>query len=207
MSYYEGFGSDLTTIDVVTEDGDDVVTSDGDDVIIDSVSPIGTGSPSIVTLIRDGTTNNMTLGGFLSDTFLDWGSVNYTSYAEAGYDFLGDLMLQKNSPYIISYMRVTETGWEGNETDGYDMLNSSSLLVSSYWDFSTTPSTSPQQAYRFNRVPVVDVSEFSYDKTVITTRLKLRGRGRSMRLRFESEQGKDFILLGYGVIGAVNGRY
>ena len=207
FSYYEGFGSDLTTIDVITEDGDDVVTSDGDDVIVDSVSPIGTGSPSIITLIRDGTTNKMTLGGFLSDTFLDWGSVNYTSYAEAGYDFLGDLMLQKNSPYIVPYMRVTETGWDGNETDGYDMLNSSSLLVSSYWDFSTTPSTSPQQAYRFKRVPVVDVSGFSYDKTVITTRLKLRGRGRSMRLRFESEQGKDFILLGYGLIGAVNGRY
>jgi hypothetical protein len=207
FSYYEGFGSDLTTVGVVDSVGNNVITSGGDDVIIDTISPIGTGSPSIITLIRDGTTNKMTLGGFLSDTFLDWGSVNYTSYAEAGYDFLGDLMLQKNSPYLATYMRVTETGWEGDETDGYDMLNSSSLLVSSYWDFSTTSSTTPQQAYRFSRVPVVDVSEFSYDKTVITTRLKLRGRGRSMRLRFESEEGKDFILLGYGLIGAANGRY
>ena len=36
---------------------------------------------------------------------------------------------------------------------------------------------------------------------------KLRGKGRSARLRFESEQGKDFILLGYGVIDARNHRF
>ena len=207
FSYYTGFGSGLAALDVVTDDGDDVVTSDGDDVVSEQVTAIGTGSPSIVLLIRDGATNKMTLGGFLSDTFLDWEEVNYSSFAEAGYEFLGDLVLQKNSPYVMTYMRATETGWTGNETDGYDLLNDSGLLVSSYWDFKTSPSTTPQQAYRFKRVPVVNTSEFSYDKTVISTRLKLRGRGRSMRLRFESEQGKDFILLGYGVIGSMNGRY
>jgi len=35
----------------------------------------------------------------------------------------------------------------------------------------------------------------------------MRGHGRSMRLRFESEQGKDFVLLGFGILNAVNTRF
>jgi hypothetical protein len=54
---------------------------------------------------------------------------------------------------------------------------------------------------------VGDLNTWDYPSSVISTRLKLRGKGRSTRLRFESEQGKDFILLGYGVIDARNQRY
>jgi hypothetical protein len=56
-------------------------------------------------------------------------------------------------------------------------------------------------------MPVVDANNllnFDYPETVITTRMKVRGRGRSMRIKFESEQGKDFVLLGYSVLGGVN---
>jgi hypothetical protein len=51
------------------------------------------------------------------------------------------------------------------------------------------------------------LTNFNYPDTVISSRLKIRGSGRSVRLRFESEQGKDFVLIGYGVINAVNQRY
>jgi hypothetical protein len=106
-------------------------------------------------------------------------------------------------------MRVTEEGWVSTES-GYEPIRPSSLLVSAYWDFSTTASSVAQQAYRYKQTPVVnpgDLTQFGYPDTVISSRLKLRGRGRSARLRFESEQGKDFVLLGYGVINAVNQRY
>jgi hypothetical protein len=206
FSFYSGFGSDQLILDVVS--GADDVISNSDDVISTQYTDYITGDPAIVLLIRDGATGKVTMGTFSSSTYLDWGTTNYSSYAEAGYDFKGDLFYQKTSPYVITYMRTTETGWTGDEIAGYEPINPSSLFVSSFWDFKSTPSSVAQQAYRFKTMPVVgDLNTWDYPSSVISTRLKLRGKGRSTRLRFESEQGKDFILLGYGVIDARNQRY
>jgi hypothetical protein len=206
FSFYSGFGSDQLILDVVSATDD--VISNSDDVISTQYTDYITGDPAIVLLIRDGATGTVTMGTFSSSTYLDWGTTNYSSYAEAGYDFKGDLFYQKTSPYVITYMRTTETGWTGDETAGYEPINPSSLFVSSFWDFKSTPSSVAQQAYRFKTMPVVgDLNTWDYPSSVISTRLKLRGKGRSTRLRFESEQGKDFILLGYGVIDASNQRY
>ena len=208
LAVYSGYGSDELVLDVVLPNGDDVI-QDADDVVSTQFSDFATGDPSIVLLIRDGATGKLTMGTFSGDDFLEWGTTNYTSFAEAGYDFMGDLMLQKNAPYIIVYSRVTEEGWTATES-GYEPIRPSSIFVSAYWDFSTTPSSAAQQAYRYKTTPIVDpgdLSNFGYPDTVITTRLKVRGRGRSMRMRFESEQGKDFVLLGYGVLGGRNNRF
>lgn len=208
LAVYSGYGSDELVLDVVLPNGDDVI-QDADDVVSTQFSDFATGDPSVVLLIRDGATGKLTMGTFSGEDFLDWGTTNYSSYAEAGYDFLGDLMLQKNAPYIIVYSRVTEEGWT-NTGSGYEPIRPSSIFVSAYWDFSKTASSAAQQAYRYKTTPVVnpnDLSDFGYPETVITTRLKVRGRGRSMRMRFESEQGKDFILLGYGVLGGRNNRF
>ena len=210
LEFYSGFGAALSALDVVTSVGDDVVTSLGDDVVSEQTTNLATGSPSIVVLIRDGATNKITMGSFTGADFLDWGTVNYQSYAEAGYDFMGDLLLKKTAPFITTYMRLTETGWTGDETQGYAPNNSSSMLVSSFWDFKNNSSSTPQQAYKLKSMPVVDsavLSSFDYPESVITTRMKVRGKGRSMRIRFESEQGKDFILLGFSILGGVNRTY
>ena len=209
LSFYSGYGSGVVPLDVITSAGDDVVTSAGDDVVSFQDVSFATGSPSIVLVIRDGATDKVTLGGFTNTDFLDWGAANYSSYAVAGYEFFGDLALKKSSPYVVPYMRVTETGWTGNEVDGYDPVGSSGLLVSAFWDFGRNSTSTPQQAYRLKVTPVVDpnnLNSFDYPEDVITTRLKLRGSGRSVRLKFESEQGKNFVLLGYSMIGGVNGR-
>ena len=206
MEFFSGFGSAASTLDVVTSAGDDVITSAGDDVV--SIQNLAvTGSPAIILIIRDGDSDKMTMGSFTGEDFLDWGTTNYSSFAEAGYDFMGDLLLKKTAPYITTYMRLTETAWEGNETDGYQPDKPSSMLVSAFWDFKNSSSSTAQQAYRFKAMPVVDANNllnFDYPETVITTRMKVRGRGRSMRIKFESEQGKDFVLLGYSVLGGVN---
>jgi len=206
LSFYSGFGSDQLVLDVVA--GVDDVFSNGDDVVSTQYADFSTGDPAIVLLVRDGATGKLTMGTFSGDDYVDWGNANYVSFAEAGYDFKGDLFLQKTSPYIITYMRTTEKGWSGNESVGYDPIHPSSLFVSAYWDFKNTASSAPQQAYRFKTMPVVgDLNSWIYPSTVISTKLKLRGKGRSTRLRFESEQGKDFILLGYGVVDAKNQRF
>jgi hypothetical protein len=210
FEFYSGFGASLSALDVVTTNGDDVVTTAGDDVISQQVANVATGSPAIIAIIRDNATNKITMGSFSGDDFLDWGTTNYSSYAEAGYDFMGDLLLQKTAPYVTTYMRLTETAWEGNEETGYQPDNPSSMFVSSFWDFKSASSSSPQQAYRFKRMPVVNSSnllDFNHPESVIVTRMKLRGKGRSMRIKFESEQGKDFILLGFSVLGGVNSKF
>jgi hypothetical protein len=208
LATYSGYGSDNTVLDVILPNGDDVVQG-VDDVVSTQLTDFATGDPAIVLLIRDGATGKLTMGSFSSKTFLDWGTANYLSFAEAGYDFIGDLIRQKNSPYILTYMRVTEEGWVVSGS-GYEPIRPSGLLVSAYWDFKTSPSSESQQAYRYKQTPVVNPSsltDFGYPDTIITSRLKIRGTGRSVRLRFESEQGKDFVLVGYGVVNAINQRF
>lgn len=208
LAVYSGYGSDELVLDVVLPTGDDVVQG-SDDIVSTQLSDFATGDPSIVLLIREGSTGKLTMGAFSGGSYLDWTTADYSSFAEAGYDFLGDLLLEKTAPYIIVYSRVTEEGWT-NTGSGYEPIHPSSIFVSAYWDFSTTPSSAAQQAYRYKTTPIVnpaDLNDFGYPDTVITTRLKVRGSGRSMRMRFESEQGKDFVLLGYGVLGGRNTRF
>ena len=209
-AYYTGLGSDFRDIDVHTSNGDDVVTTDGDDVIVNKLTQLAEAESSIVLMVYDDVTDKMTMGLFSGTDFLDWGESDYSSYAEAGYDYMGDLILKKNAPYIQVYLRPTETGFDGSYAGGYDVVRESGLLVSSYWDFRTQTSSNPQQAYRLKYMPIPDptnLSVWDYPENVVTTRLKMRGKGRNMRLRFESEQGKDFVLLGFGVINAANTRF
>ena len=149
------------------------------------------------------------MGGFTGTDFLDWGDTDYTSFAETGYDFIGDLVTKKNAPYISVYCRLTEEGFTGNENDGYESIRPSSLKVSTAWDFKETFGT-PQEAYRL-KYPVVvnpsDLTDFAYPDDVVTTRLKIRGHGRSMRIKYESTEGKDFLLIGWGMIQGRNPRY
>jgi hypothetical protein len=208
--YYSGFGSDIIDVDVILSNGDDVVLANGDDVIISRLSQIALANSATILMVRNGDTGKMTMALFKGTDFLDWNTADYSSYAEAGYDFMGDLVLKKTSPYVVVYMRPTEEGWTGTELAGYDPIRESSMFVAAYWDFRRSSSSSPQQAYRLKYVPVVNTNNLSvwdYPEEVITTRLKLRGYGRSMRLRFESETGKDFVLLGYGVVQGVNQRF
>ena len=208
--YLQGFGSDFVDFDVFTSGGDDVVTSAGGDVVVTKLSQLAQADSSVSLMVYDAASGKMTIGFFQGEGFLDWGTADYSSYAEAGYDFLGDLVLKKNAPYIQVYLRPTETGFAGSDELGYTPVRESSLLVSSYWDFRKTTSSNPQQAYRLKYTPVVNESNLNtwdYPENVVTTRLKMRGHGRSMRLRFESEPGKDFVLLGFGIISAANSRF
>jgi len=205
MIYYTGIGSTQETFDVFSA-GDDVTTSAGDDVVSDQVGGFDTGSPAIVLLVRDGTTGSLTMAQFNGEDFLDWGDANYSSFAEAGHDFMGSMTLKKNVLVLDVKCRVTEEGFTGNETDGYEAIRPSSVIVKSFWDFATTAANS-QQGYRLKGPIVVDSSDlatFPYPETVVSTKLKIRGKGESVRLRFESEQGKDFVLLGFGYVVASN---
>ena len=210
LTFYSGYGAKNLELDVLSNGGaDDVVTSAGDDVVSTQISTFNTGDPAIILICRRGSDNKIAMGSFSSISFLDWGSANYSSYAETGYDFAGDLITKKNAPYIAVYSRMTETGFTGDEVSGYEAVRPSSLLVSTAWDFAEDFGTA-QQANRKKYTVIPDPNNldvYDYPETVITTRLKIRGHGRSMRIRYESEQGKDFLLLGWGIITGRNPRY
>lgn len=204
-TFYSGYGASSFEDTVIV--GPDVVQVSAVDVIVNTVIEYATGDTAIVLLVADGASGNMTMAGFSSDTFLDWGDADYSSYAEAGYDFMNSVELRKSLPFITVFCGRTEDAWTGNDSTGYNLSNPSSLYVSGFWDFKSTPSSTAQQAYRLKYVPFPAPPVFDYPHSVVTTRLKIRGRGRSLKLKFEGESGKDFVLLGYGMIQGVNSTF
>lgn len=208
MSFFSGFGATENTFDVVSSGGSNDVVSNGgvDDVVASMFAQSVNGPTEIRFLVRDGDTDKITFATFTNTSFKDWGTVDYSSYAETAYDFEDDLTLRKNNLYVTCYFNLTETGFTGDEINGYDFVNPSGCILKSFWDLRNTVSGS-QQVYRHLRPIVVDpgnLNSFDYPYNSIITRNRIRGRGRVLKLRFESETGKDFQLQGYEVINAAN---
>ena len=206
LSYYSGLGSTSTETEVVN--GLDDIINGSDNVVATLYRDFLQGDSEIKVLVRDGATGKMTFATFNGANYLDWDEANYKSFAEAGYDFMGDMTTFKTAPYVTTYMRVTEDGYTFNGI-GYDFINPSSCLMSVSWNLHKLTGT-PREIYRLKDVPVVDPDDLStigYPTDTIVTKSKVRGRGRSMKLRFDSTEGKDFHLVGYEVIGAKNNGY
>lgn len=202
-SYFSGLGSTSTETQVIN--GSDTIVNGADNVVATLYRDFLQGDSEIKLLVRSGTDTKLTVATFSGDTYLDWGDANYSSFAEAGYDFMGNLSGFKNAPYVTTYMRVTEDGYVADGL-GYDFINPSSCKMSVSWNLSKVNST-PREIYKLKDVPVVDpndLSSINYPTDTVVTKSKVRGRGRSMKLRFESTEGKDFHLIGYEVIGARN---
>jgi len=207
LAFSDGTGTDTLTFNVVDSNGNQIVDSSGNDVVVQR-SGAGFFSSSVKVLYRD-STGAVSFAEFADTNFVDWGSANYSSYAETAYSFLGSSMTYKNAPYVLSFMKTTETGWTDNGDGSYTEIRGSSCLLSGKWDFRTASASAGQECYRLKYATIVDEDDletFSYPETVVQTRLKIRGRGRAVVLRWESTAGKDFHLLGWGMLGASNDR-
>jgi hypothetical protein len=182
------------------------VTANSVDVTVTQDVAVTTGTTEIKFLVRDGDTGSLSFAAITNTDFLDWSTEDFLSFAEAAYDFEDDLTTHKHGVYVTTYFDRTESGFTGNETDGYDPTNPSSCLLKAFWDLKTNPSSS-QQVYRL-LVPIVvdtgDLTTFDYPYSSVVTRNRIRGKGRNLKLRFESTTGKDFQLQGYEVINAKN---
>ena len=205
-SYFAGLGSTATETQVVN--GADTVVNGADNVVATLYRNYLEGDSEIKLLVRDGVSGKMTFATFRTDTYLDWGTADYSSFAETAYDFMGDITTKKNAPYITTFLRVTEDGYTASGL-GYEFINPSSCLMSVSWNLNKNTST-PREIYKLKDVPIVnpnDLSSINYPTDTVVTKSKVRGRGRVMKLRFESVSGKDFHLVGYEVIGAKNNTY
>ena len=206
MSFYSGKGSNTVTFEVIDSNGNNVVDSSGNIVTVDRDAGVA-GSSNVYFATLVGTEFNFSRVN--STSYLDWGTANYEAYAESAFNFSGDLGRRKSNIYITVFMRQTETGFVVSGS-GYDAVDESSLKVSGFWDFKNTPSTTQQEAYRLKYPVYVDplnLDTFDYPSNLIATRLKLRGRGRVLKLRFEGQQGKGFKIVGWETLNGVNPRY
>jgi hypothetical protein len=75
-----------------------------------------------------------------------------------------------------------------------------SCLLTAKFDFAIDNSTgkfsTPQEAYKLSTLRLKGGSEADYKYKVVDTRLRVRGSGRVVVLRYESSPGKDFELIG-----------
>lgn len=211
--YLSGLGSEVSTVEIV-DNNDNPVFSDGTfDVRVVEDLEISSSAPTeikfLVSTVVDGS-RKLTFATFTNRDFLDWDTENYTSYAETGYDFAGSATLKKNAPYITSYIKRTEENFVASGL-GYEADYPSSCLLTVKWDLSNDNSrwSTPSQIYRALMLTTADTDDltFAYPYDTLVCRTKIRGRGRVLRMRFESEQGKDFYLIGWETINASNPKY
>lgn len=137
-------------------------------------------------------------------TFKDWGSADYASTFTTGVNTAGDSFIKKDLVYLTTQLSITEAvNTQGN------IYNDSSCMLQMKWDFEDNSYshkwTTPVQIYRSRRLfaPGLDTPGFDDISTrmpVITTKHKIRGVGRALQIKFTSEPGKNFEVLGWNIV-------
>ena len=90
----------------------------------------------------------------------------------------------------------------GNIADG---LVSHGVQVTAKWEWTDSVDagrwSNPQQGIKPPRVhgPTNESSPNDDGHTIWFTKLKIRGHGKSLSIRYESEDGKDFQILGWAI--------
>jgi hypothetical protein len=193
---------------------DEVIITAGDKVII-TQDVVASRSTQFSFLTMRGT--SFTVSKFINKSFTEWelaGSgtgVSYSSYLVTGYELFGDIMRNKQIPYVFFYFNRTEDGF----TDDGTMLqidNPSSCLVQAQWNWANSANSGKWgnqfQAYRLlrNYIPSGPADTFDYGDAVIVTKNKLRGSGKTISLKIQSEVGKDMQILGWGVTATATSK-
>lgn len=123
-------------------------------------------------LISTGAAQGFTYSEMRDTNYVDWatrGPDEYTAYCVSGYRIRGEFL----RPFNINPVAVVL----GNIPDG-------ELKVSALWDYGERESM-PTELYKY--------SPLDY----FIRRVRLRGRGRSVQLKFVSTPGKPFELVGW----------
>lgn len=203
-----------STSSVITLSGDNVVRSTGASVVTPA-SVLDSSLSELFYVTLSGIYNGdllFTLSSYRDTGFVDFKSYNgvgvdASAYLVTGWTGMGDFQRYKQVSYLTTYCMKTETGFDSN----YNPLNTSSVLVQSQWNWTNSAASnkwSPEfQVYRHKRlwIPQNNLSKYDDGELVVTTKNKLRGRGKVLSLKFSTEPGKDFHLLGWSFLGGVNG--
>jgi hypothetical protein len=184
---------------------DTVLVTAGDTVVVpDDVATSRIEQFSFLTIVG----TSFTLSKYNGSDFLDWKTkdsvgIDYSSYLYTGYELFGDIMKEKQIPYIFFYLQKTEDGFQASGTD-LVFTNQSSCKVQAQWGWSNSAANGKWgnefQAYRILRNYTPSGVGDAYDSgdSMVVTKNKLRGSGKCLSLYIRSEAGKDMKLLGWG---------
>ena len=198
-----------------------VVVNEVQDVVVNGEPVVVNGEQVVVTVPQRSRGNTVTKYLTLSPTgagddyqftfafygdvdYLDWGETDSSAFLITGYELGGDTQRRKQVPYLTTHFNRSETGFE--EVDGeLESINGSSCTVTARWDFADSSTYgkwgTPFEAYRLNRnfLPTGTGDSFDYGQSVVTSKTKLRGRGRAVSIKFETAPAKDCQLIGWGM--------
>ena len=186
------------------------VTAGGEDVVITNKVTETQLREFLYVTVKDYTSNQVTLqmASYSNQEFFDWGLVDAQAYMVTGYLSGGDFQRYKQVPYITVHSRRTETGFDAE----YNLLNQSSCKIQSMWEWTNSANSNRWgkefEAYRLNRLWVPSSSSDEYDDgfSVVTTKNKLRGKGRVLSMKFSTRPGKNLHLYGWSMILGVSGN-
>lgn len=191
--------------------GSDAVFSGVDLVIVnESVRSSGLQSTRYCALRSvSGGPLNITFSLYNNTSFLDWEKIDGVgvdafAYVVTGSQIAGDSSVFKQIPYLTMHMRRTENGVDGLGVP----INQSGCLMRAQWDFSNSAESRRwsdlKQVYRYNTPHFITDVNYDTGFELITTKNKLRGRGKAFSLYLETEAGKDCRIVGWNL--ALNGN-
>jgi hypothetical protein len=191
--------------------GTDSVLSAGDVVVAGSEPAIASVSQQTkyVTLFDTGDTFvKYTFSALIDPGFVDWrkadprGTGNDAeAYMLAAEMTGGDSSIRKQATYLTFHMKQTEENFDANFTPD----KQSSCLVRAQWDFSNSAAGGNWgrefEAYKLPRHLMTDTADVPFDdgQYIITTKNKLRGRGRSVAVHMRTQPGKQCKIVGWNL--------
>jgi len=194
------------TENIIDGDGDTVIDGSSNNVTVDVQTISGSNTYlKWLCMKPDGAGNhNWSFALFNNGDFVDWEQddsvgASYSSYAETGYELLGDMAAKKAAPTIHTFFGKSETA-----TAGGALVTPSSCFLTAKWDWTDSGNAgkwaTKRQIYRLKRYfDTGIITGIDEGQTVVSSREKIRGRGRALQLKFESEEGKDFNLHGWQI--------
>ena len=199
-----------STISSVVVGGDLVVVGVDPVVATSAVRRVGTRSIKYLTFSTLGATAAYTFSAYTDQTFADWKTVDSigvdaSAYMVSGYLTGGDTQRDKQVPYLTTHFVQSESGFD---TD-FNLLNQSSCKIRSQWDWANSANSNKWgrefQAYRLGRAYFSDSQEFDNGHSLVTTKNKLRGKGKALSLLLSTEPEKDCQVLGWSMLVGVKG--
>ena len=199
--------NDLTEDENVLDGTDEVVDSTDD--VYDFGATVSDDTFLKWFCFKEGTTNvQWSFGNFDNTSFFDWESidgtgVSYSSFFETGDELLQDIQRKKQATYVQTYFNRTETAYTDTNYDTF--VRPSGCLMQSKWEWADNSNSNKygrkQQVYKIIRTYTPDTGEVDFDNgfPVTVTKVKIRGSGKALKVRYESEEGKDFDILGWAI--------
>lgn len=204
--FQSGVGNTLVLV------GDDEVFAGGDQVVVPNTGrQAGIQSSRYLCIVLVAGVPYYTFGYYNNPFFKDWEQVDGTGIDAKAFLTTGDYTaddssIHKQTPYLTVHFLRTESGVDGE----LNPLSPSGCFIRTMWDWANgyqSNKWSPlMQAYRYRKsyTPSGPEDDYNTGFEVVSSRNKLRGRGKAFSLYFETEPNKDCRLIGWSL--ALNGN-